>query len=360
MKKLTSLLFCCSILLSNAQETGIEYDSFYSLNEISFNEKYSSQIINKIESDYKGEKIVHYKLEVDDESLKSPEITVLFNSEGTFRNVVYRTEVEKGQSFSFQKLFENSKMGAYEIVSKMADGKYPSILESGTVVFPIKKIRGMIMVTKSAGVLTFDVSCFPSTEEEIIELKGKSDETFTFNSYDFGKKTEPVLFQGVPLGISFWEIDDELDDFTLSTNDDALIYIKSGSVIGINALIYLEFSESVFYKGIYLFTQEYIQKNNYNEDFLKIERLLSTKYGEPSYDRDSWSNDLYEDDYQNIGLALSAGHLVKRRIWNTDAAKITLYMGGENFEVETALIYELPEMIDSEKAKKEKKELDEL
>ena len=62
----------------------------------------------------------------------------------------------------------------------------------------------------------------------------------------------------------------------------------------------------------------------------------------------------------NIGLAISAGHLKRVRIWEVEGVRITLGITGENFKINTYLGYQLMSISEEVKKESEMNLLDEL
>ncbi len=86
--------------------------------------------------------------------------------------------------------------------------------------------------------------------------------------------------------------------------------------------------------GIYIFLKDkHINQNIYIDDYNSFKKVLTDKYGKPSSDDTIWSDDLFRDDPQNYGVAISMGHLAYTAEWIINEAKIVDFLHGDNFEI---------------------------
>lgn len=118
-----------------------------------------------------------------------------------------------------------------------------------------------------------------------------------------------------------------------------LIIIYSGNVANLQTLYSYHFINNKLVSTFYNFRESYVNDNKYLEDYLKIKEILTRKYGSPSKDNTVWSNDLYKDDPQNYGTAVSVGHLALQSDWQTPGTDIRLTLKGENFQAGMGIIY---------------------
>ena len=115
-----------------------------------------------------------------------------------------------------------------------------------------------------------------------------------------------------------------------------------------------------------MFTHSHSNENDYILDFNKLKEILTKKYGKPIEDERLWKNDLYRDDPQYWGFAISLGHLIYLATWETpatdttDTTIITLLLNGENFEIMFCIEYLSKNLHKLEEKAIEKKSLEEL
>lgn len=130
----------------------------------------------------------------------------------------------------------------------------------------------------------------------------------------------------------------------------------SVKIAGINAFAAYYFVDSILVKSAYVFEQNYSNRNDYIRDYKKVKDILTRKYGDPIMDETVWRNDLYRDDPQDYGFAISIGHLVYRSKWITPNTEIKLVLHGNKYKISFVAIYEgikYQNMIESQKNKKE-------
>jgi len=113
-------------------------------------------------------------------------------------------------------------------------------------------------------------------------------------------------------------------------------------------------------RGKYVLLENHTNRNDYINDYKKLKGLLTKKYGDPEKDKTIWKNDLYKDDYEDWGMAISVGHLIYYTTWNTDRTEVTLILTGENYSISTVIEYESVELSDVETELREKEKLSEL
>jgi len=118
------------------------------------------------------------------------------------------------------------------------------------------------------------------------------------------------------------------------------------------------FLEDKLYRSTYLFTGKFTNKNNYINEYEKWKKILIEKYGKPKEDYGAkWWNDLYKNDKQNWGMALSLGHLVYATQWETTTTEIGIMLGGNNYQIYFGIFYESKKLKEWAKKLKEKETL---
>ena len=120
--------------------------------------------------------------------------------------------------------------------------------------------------------------------------------------------------------------------------DDTLVYkTKLGPLDA--GLIYMFIDDRLFSVG-YVFVEKHTNENAFIDDFETIQKALTGKYGFDNEDNDwVWKNDLYTDDLDKHGFALSMGHVERNVIWRTLRTIISHEISGDNFEIKHRLRY---------------------
>lgn len=85
--------------------------------------------------------------------------------------------------------------------------------------------------------------------------------------------------------------------------------------------------------------EEHSNENLFIDDYTNFQELISKKYGEPNQDKKIWSNDLYKDNSEDWGFAISLGDLAMISQWFTDTTEIGLTLSGDNYEIIFGIIY---------------------
>ena len=119
-----------------------------------------------------------------------------------------------------------------------------------------------------------------------------------------------------------------------------------------NYLFYFFNPDGKLSAAAYNLSEKYASDNSYLSAYLDLLGKLKEKYGEGVPDI-QWSNDLYRDDKQKWGLAISAEHLTIMNRWETEDTNIVAEISGKNYEITVAIRY-------SSKAIKFKKKTNDL
>lgn len=104
------------------------------------------------------------------------------------------------------------------------------------------------------------------------------------------------------------------------------------------------FVENKLWKVRYFLVDTHTNKNDYISDYDKFKEALISKYGKPKKSEVIWKNNLYANDKQNQGLAISMGHLALFSAWDTGKTTIFCFVDGENFNVNVRIDYESKEL----------------
>lgn len=125
--------------------------------------------------------------------------------------------------------------------------------------------------------------------------------------------------------------------YSKSTGLNILAY--KGQAGELECLIAYYFAENQLVEGRYLFIEKHSNDNLYIDDFKKVKISLIEKYGKPTNDNIIWRNDLYKDDPEDWGLAISIGHLAYEAVWKSSKTQISLQLLGDNYKISHRLGY---------------------
>lgn len=123
----------------------------------------------------------------------------------------------------------------------------------------------------------------------------------------------------------------------LLNDSDGLAYkVKLAGIE--NYLFYFFNSDGKLLAAAYNISEKYASENSYLSDYLNLLEKLQEKYGEGTADME-WSNELFKDEKQKWGLAISAEHLKISHKWETDDTNIMMVISGKNYEVSVSIRY---------------------
>jgi len=128
----------------------------------------------------------------------------------------------------------------------------------------------------------------------------------------------------------------ETAEYSKSGEELEMYYDKIASM---NAYILYRFVDNKLVRASYRFSDKHTNKNIYLDDYQKIKKLLTKKYGESKEDKSIWTNDLYRDDFSQYGMAISVGHYYKYANWENKDTSIQLGIKGDNFEIKLYILY---------------------
>ena len=86
-------------------------------------------------------------------------------------------------------------------------------------------------------------------------------------------------FRNANFGMTKQQVKDSEEGKPLEEENNRLTYIDD--LLGFKVHVSFQFIDNKFFRGTYLFDQEYTNDNRYIEDFRKIKLALKDKYGRP-------------------------------------------------------------------------------
>lgn len=355
---LITFVYCINQL--NAQSVGLVLNSILESNRNSIHSVKEYKVINSRNFEINGEDVSFISLSIVDPKMTKTELTILYNQDGSFRNLSYTATIEKGQTFDYDLFFKICGLDSNYFISEK--NKSDLWKDQGMVYFPKEKLNGNYLIKEEKiGSITCLMNIFKTTDEEINKALTKVDGQPKLNFSQVSIDEKDILeFQKIPLGSMLWDITDALESYSPTIINGDISYVGEGKIINIPCSLMFQFHESVFYRGGYLLSNSYINDNSYNLDFEKLEKLLSEKYGNPKITKELWSTELFKGNKENIGLAISSGQLERIRYWELGDYRIILNIKGEKFKIKTVLFYELKEVAEKSNAIIQKSLLDEL
>ena len=153
-----------------------------------------------------------------------------------------------------------------------------------------------------------------------------------------GSQTKPFTFRSTTWGMSKEQVE-SIETKELVYEDENLLLFYSDTLSGMNSVILYLFDNNKLIGSGYLVDEVFTDPNRYINEYTKLQTLLSTLYGKKVVDEVTWYDDLYKNDSQKWGLALSNGDLEMISGWESGNTKVTLVLTGQNNEINLGLLY---------------------
>lgn len=165
-------------------------------------------------------------------------------------------------------------------------------------------------------------------------------------------------FRGFKWGVSAKEVRSNEKETLIKGEKDFLFY--KGMLGGLNVNFLYNFVDDRLVNATYLFNMKHSNPNDFIDDYDKIKSLLTKKYGPPIIDNIDWRDDLYRQEPSKWGLAVSAGHLAYKAVWELDNTTIATTLRGDNYKIEHGIYYGDRDARSKMRERIEKQSLDKL
>ncbi len=173
-----------------------------------------------------------------------------------------------------------------------------------------------------------------------------------------------ILYRQAPQGYDFRETNWGFQRNQVINSEKQPVFVNKDNIIGyessiagMKCLIGYIFTDEKLTRAKYVIQETHTNKSDYKT----LKSLLTKKYGSTILDNDQkWFNDLYKDEYQQWGMAISLGHLSYISSWQTPKTKIDLVLSGDNYEINLVIEYKSTQFEGVEKKLKEKEDLNKL
>jgi hypothetical protein len=166
---------------------------------------------------------------------------------------------------------------------------------------------------------------------------------------------KPTDFRKTSWGMTREQVKGVESSKLVKEDEHGLFYSSELSGFGEVMIGYI-FAEGKLVRASYVSEVRHTNSNSFIDDFNQLKSTLTEKYGKPESDDVVWLDDLYKDDPDNWGMAVSAGHLVYDVVWKTKTTKILEKLKGDNFDVTLIVQYTSLQLIGLEEAKDKEKQ----
>lgn len=181
--------------------------------------------------------------------------------------------------------------------------------------------------------LVFACLGVPASAEEAITLSGKRVILHDDGTWEYRKSSneKDVKFRGVPWGCSVEHIKKAIPGKPKAEGSNGLMY--EDKIGNLDASCVFVLANGQFVRGLYNFLEKHSNDNLFIYDFNSIDKLLKDKYGEPAQHDKMWCNDLYKNDPEHHGMAISLGYLAISSKWQIGDVTIFHSLMGDNFDI---------------------------
>lgn len=124
--------------------------------------------------------------------------------------------------------------------------------------------------------------------------------------------------------------------------EDSLWY--EGNIGGLSCNIIYIFAAGRFVRAKYYVTEQYSVTTKYISAYGDLKNSLTEKYGKPKDDFTYWLDELFKDDPNEWGTAVSAGHVSFFATWERPKTTITLALTGDNGSINFGIEYASKEL----------------
>lgn len=146
----------------------------------------------------------------------------------------------------------------------------------------------------------------------------------------------------------------ESAEFVADLELDGLCILKySTTVCSLDCGLNYYFVNAKLVRVRYTVNEKHSNKNRYIKDYDQLKTALTEKYGEGE-EHIFWSKDLFKDDRDQWGLAISIGDLAYYTKWVTPYTDILLVLDGDNYKIWGGVEYYSKELHSLEDALKDK------
>jgi len=136
---------------------------------------------------------------------------------------------------------------------------------------------------------------------------------------------------------------------------DYLMY--EDNVANLKCDAYYVFAYGELVRAGYIFRESHSNRNQYIDDYLKINNALKETYGIPKKDyKKNWDKSLFKNDREHWRLAISTGDLTIYSKWENEDTDILLWLSGDNYKITHKVEYSSHSGLEK-KAEKEKNKL---
>ena len=147
----------------------------------------------------------------------------------------------------------------------------------------------------------------------------------------------PFDFRHVRWGMSPAEVKGREKATFVGDKNGTLLY--TDSINGQNISLAFLFVDGKLWRGTYILSEKFTNKNKYVDVYFAWVDSLKKKYGKPKSENTVWSKNLYKNDISNRGMAYAVGDVESQAEWETRDTSIFSKIDGNNYNISVGVYY---------------------
>ncbi|MEM7363834.1 MAG: hypothetical protein AAF525_07400 [Pseudomonadota bacterium] len=112
------------------------------------------------------------------------------------------------------------------------------------------------------------------------------------------------------------------------------------ALAGMQFSVTLDFFDDQLIAGRYQRVGLHGDRMNHHREYLRLNELLTEKYGTPFRDDTGWTNDLLRNEDDAEGTAFGIGHVTYIAEWRTESTQITHRLSAPNYSIHHSISYQ--------------------
>jgi hypothetical protein len=118
---------------------------------------------------------------------------------------------------------------------------------------------------------------------------------------------------------------------------DSLVY--KALLFELNCRIIYVFTAGALTSGSFVIEQPHVDPARFLVDYENLKQFLQPTYGKFISEENMWKNEMYKNQPESFGFAISIGFLEKKTIWQDKRSRVELFITGQNHQITTRIDY---------------------
>jgi hypothetical protein len=157
---------------------------------------------------------------------------------------------------------------------------------------------------------------------------------------NFVVKDDSTDFRNARWGMSPAQVKAGEKSQLVSEGRDTLVYKAVLSELACS-IVYV-FTTGGLAAASYIVEQPHADPARFLKDYENLKAYLQPIYGQMISEQNLWKNDMYKDNPEAWGFAISIGFLNRKAVWKGKRSRIELFLSGINHEISTRIDFFKP------------------